>query len=246
VDPTSGDLLRLAFRTDRLHPETSVCYLSTSLEYRRVTIAGADFLLPAESVLHALSLDGLESENHTTFSNCHQFLGESTISFGPLSELDRQEKLDPLGSRALNIPPRISFTIALSQGIDTATAATGDPVTGTLTTPIRNGRRVIIPTGAAIKGRIVEIRQFYGSTSYLRFRFRLEAVDVGSVWLPLAAAPDRGNRVQRAKSGQLQRRVRVGTLPLAQDRSVEFVFQTDGQRYLIRSGLESSWVTTAP
>ena len=246
VDPTSGDLLRLAFRTDRLYPQTSACYLSTTLEYRRVTIAGADLLLPAESVLHAWNTDGLESENHTTFSNCHQFLGESTISFGPSSEVVPHEKLSPPGSQALSIPPRISFTVALNQGIDTATAAAGDPVSGTLTTPMRDGRKVIVPTGAAIKGRIVEIRQFYGSTSYLRFRFKLETVDVGGVWVPLVATPDSGNRVQKAKSGRLQRRVKLGTLPLPQDGSVEFVFQTDGQRYLISSGLESAWVTTAP
>jgi len=246
VDSTTGDLLPLTFRTDRLYPQTSACYLSNSLQYRRVTIAGVDLLLPTESVLQALSLDGSESENHTTFSNCHQFLGESTISFGPPSEVVAQEKLGPRGSRAISIPPRISFTVALTQGIDTATAGAGDPVSGTLTTPIRDGRKVFVPTGAAIKGRIVEIRQFYGPTSYVRFRFKLETVDVGSVWVPLVSTADSGNRVQKAKSGRLQQRMKLGTLPVSQDRSVEFVFQTDGQRYLISSGLESAWITTAP
>ena len=244
VDSTSGDLLRLAFRTDRLYPQTSACYLSNILEYRRVTITGADFLLPAESVLHALSSDGFESENHTTFSNCHQFLGESTISFGPPSEVVTHEK--PPGSQAISIPPRVSFTVALTQGIDTETAAAGDPVTGTLITPIRDGRKVSIPTGAAVRGRVVEIRQFYSSTSYVRFRFRLESVDVGGVWVPLVATPNNGNSVPKAESQRLQRRVKLGTLPASQDRSVEFVFQTDGQRYLIASGLESAWITAAP
>lgn len=246
VDPASGDLLRLAYRTDRLYPQTSACYASTDLEYRRVTIAGADLLLPAESVLHAWSLDGLESENQTTFSNCHQFLGESTISFGPPSDVAAHDKRGPPESRVLSIPSRISFTVALTQGIDTATAAGGDPVTGTLTTPIRAGRKVIIPAGASIRGRIVEIRQFYGPTSYIRFRFRLESADVGGVWVPLVATPYTGNRVPKTKSGRLQQRVELGTLPVAPDRSAEFVFRTDGQRYLIASGLESTWITAAP
>ena len=244
VDPATGDLLRLTFRTDRLYPQTSACYLSNVLEYRRVTIAGSDFLLPSESVLHALSLNGLESENQTAFSNCHQFSGESTISFGPPLEIVARER--PTGSQNLGIRARVSFTVALTQGIDTATAAAGDPVTGVLTTPLRESRKVSIPAGAPVQGRIVEIRQFYGPTSSVRLRFRLESVEEGGIWLRLSATPYDGDRIPKARSGRLQRRMKLGTLPVAQDRAAEFVFQTAGQRYLVASGLESTWITAAP
>jgi hypothetical protein len=246
VDPKTGDLQRLAIRTSQLSPETSACYLSTTLDYTRVTIAGADFLLPAVSHLHALNSDGIESENRTAFSNCHKFLGESSISFDPPADVPVPEKRRAPGSQALIIPPRLSFSVALTQGFDTATAAAGDPIKGKLVTPIQDGRKVVIPAGASIGGRIVQIRQFYGAASYVSFKFRLETVDVGGVSIPLAANPDKGNRVQKAKAGSLQQRVELGTLRALQDRSVELVFPTYGQRYLISSGLESAWVTAAP
>ena len=99
--------------------------------------------------------------------------------------------------------------------------------------------------GAAIGGRIVRIRQFYGAAPSVRLEFRLETVDVGGVSLPLVTRPENGNNFPKADPANLQRRIELGNLRGLQDRSVEFVFRGISQPYVIQSGLESGWVTAA-
>jgi hypothetical protein len=247
VDPETGDLLRLTIRTDPLFPQTTDCYLSTELDYRRVAVANTDALLPTESLLTVFSSDGTEAENHTKFSNCHVFLADSTVSFDPPSNVPGPEKGRVTGSQALVIPSRVRFRVALAQGIDTATAAAGDGIKGRLITPIQAGRKLLIPAGASIGGRIVEVRQLDGAASYIRFRFKLETVDVGDISIPLEATPDNGDAGHKARVGGFrQRSVEIGTLKALRDRSVEFVFRSDHQPYLIGNGLTSSWITAAP
>ena len=81
VDPRTTDLVRLTIRTNELPSETAACYAYTMLDYTRVRLKGDEFLLPSASLLRVLSTDAGASENHTVFSSCHEFLGESTIMF---------------------------------------------------------------------------------------------------------------------------------------------------------------------
>ena len=136
--------------------------------------------------------------------------------------------------------------MALTQGIDTTTVAAGDPIKAKLITPIRDGTRVLVPIGAAISARIVLIRQFYDAAPSVALEFKLETVDVGGVSVPLTAVQDTGKNFQKAKRGTLQQRVELGTLRSLDDRPAEFVFRNVHQPYLIRSGLESMWVTAVP
>ena len=181
-----------------------------------------------------------------TFSNCHEFLGESTISFDEPSEINGAETPNAPGSQDLIIPAGLPLHVALTQAIDTAKAAAGDLIKGKLTAPIRDGSKVLVPAGAAIGVRIVRIRQFYGAAPSVRLEFGPETVDVGGVSLPLIARPENGNNFPKADPANLQRRIELGNLRGLQDRSVEFVFRGISLPYIIQSGLESGWVTAAP
>jgi len=245
ADLKTGDLLRLAIRTSPLPSETRACYVSTTLDYKRISLAGADFLLPGASLMRILNSNGIVSENHTAFSNCHEFLGESTISFDEPPDVNGADTSNAPGSQDLVIPAGLPLHVALTQAIDTAKAAAGDLIKGKLTAPIRDGSKVLVPAGAAVGGRIVRIRQFYGAAPSVRLEFRLETVDVGGVSLPLVTRPENGNNFPKADPANLQRRIELGNLRGLQDRSVEFVFRGISQPYVIQSGLESGWVTAA-
>ena len=246
ADPKTGDLLRLAIRTSQLPAEAKACYVSTMLDYKRVSLGGGDFLLPGTSLLHILNSNGIASDNHTAFSNCHEFLGESTISFDVPSDGPGAETRRDADAQALTIPAGLPFRLVLTQAIDTATAAAGDAIRGKLTLPIRDGSKVLVPAGAAVGGRIVRIRQFYGDAPNVRLELRLESVAAGGVSLPLAASPDNGNSFPKANPANPQQRVELGNLRGVHDRSVEFVFRGISQPYVIPSGLESGWLTAAP
>jgi hypothetical protein len=70
---------------------------------------------------------------------------------------------------------------------------------------------------------------------------------VGGAAVRLISTPDTGATFQQQKGrGNLQKRIELGTLRGLEDRSASFVFRTVSLPYLIRSGLESSWITAAP
>ena len=246
VDAQSGDLVRLNVRTSRLPPQTGACYASTALDYGRVRIKDSDFLLPTAAHLRILKTDGGEADNRTVFSNCHEFLGESRLSFDSPPSAALTAASDTRASQAASLPPGLYFKIALTQGIDTATAAGGDPVRAKLITPIQNRSKVLVPAGTPVLGRIVRLREYYGSQSAIALDIKLEKIDVGGGPVRLSALPEAGGRFQQTKSGTMHRRVEIGTLRGIEERAASFVFRDVTQPYLIGSGLESGWVTARP
>jgi hypothetical protein len=136
--------------------------------------------------------------------------------------------------------------VALTQGIDTATAAAGDSIKAKLMTPIRDRSKVLVPIGAAITARIVHIQQFYGGSPSVSFVFKLETVDAGGVTVQLAATPDTAKNFAQSKPGTLQRRIELGALRSVEERSAELEFRNVRLPYLISRGAESTWITTTP
>jgi hypothetical protein len=250
ADPRTADLVRLEVSTSQLPRETGACYATTALDYAQVRLKGIDFLLPRESVLKILNTRGGESENRTTFSNCHEFLGESKISFDPPPSVKMPEASHLEAAHAepaIAIPAGLRFRVALMQGLDTATSAAGDPVKARLVTPIQNGPKVLAPAGSAVMARIVRLREFFGDATSVSVEVKLETVEVGGAAVRLIATPDTGATFQQQKGrGNLQKRIELGTLRGLEDRSASFVFKSVSLPYLIRSGLESSWITAAP
>jgi len=241
VDPVTADLVQLVVTSTSV-PDQTTCSLSTTLDYERVNLQGIDFLLPSATLLRILNSDGSSSVNRTAFSGCHEFHGESTLSFDEPSQAPAGKV--PAIVAPPEIPPGLPFRIALVQKIDTASAATGDVVKCKLVTPIGTGSKVTIPSGSAVGARIVRIRRFYGSAPYVALDLKLETVAAGSGPIPLISKPDLSSRFEQAKARELHQRVVLGTLSSIESHAAPFIFRTDRQQYVIDSGLESSWVTT--
>jgi hypothetical protein len=246
VNPKTADIARLSIRTSQLPAETGACYSSTTLDYTRIRLQGVEFLLPRLSVMRVFSRDGRVAVNHTVYSNCHEFLGESTLTFGTPTNVPSGEQRPGSAPEIFVIPPKLRFRVALTEGIDTATAAAGDSIKAKLMTPIRDRRKVLVPIGAAITGRIVEIRQLYASSPSVLLVFKLETVDAGGVTVQLAATPDTAKNFAQSKPGTLQRRIELGALRSVEERSAELEFRNVRLPYLISRGAESTWITTTP
>jgi hypothetical protein len=246
VNPKTADITRLTIRTSQLPAETGACYSSTALDYARIHLQGTEFLLPSLSVMRIFSRDGSVAENHILYSSCHEFLGESTLSFDPPAKVPGEERRGGPISQALVIPPKLRFRVALTQEIDTATAAAGDSIKAKLTTPIRDGSKVLVPRGAAITARIVHIEQSYDKPPSVSLVFRLETVDVRGVAMHLTATSDTVNRFPQSKPGTLRRRVELGSLRSLEERSGTLEFRNVRLPYLISSGVESNWITATP
>jgi hypothetical protein len=261
VDPKTAELVRLSMGTSELPAETGACELSQTLDYGRVTLNGADFLLPTETRVSLIHTDESEAENRIRYSACHEFRGESTVRYEPAPAVEPAALVGhPV--RALALPAGLAFRLSFTERIDTATAAAGDLIRAKLTTAIRDqSSKVLVPEGSAVTGRIVSIRHYYpasrpqhggareanGQYPPLVLAVKLETLEVGGVTHPFKATSD--SRVQRfAKvTGGLSQQVDLGPLDRQQDRDAgvfDFWDKTPG--YLVESGMESSWVTVAP
>ena len=51
------------------------------MDYTRVKIGSGDFMLPEVSTMDALYSNGAETLNETRYSDCREYVGESTIHF---------------------------------------------------------------------------------------------------------------------------------------------------------------------
>ena len=244
VDPSTYDLVRLIAETDQLPPEVDACEATTTLDYQNVRLNGVRFLLPQEAQLSILGRNGAESRNRTVFSGCHEFEGESTLVFDlqPESGAAAGEKIQ---ARAFVLAAGLPFTIALTQSIDTATAAAGDVIRAKLTTNIRDKSGVIVSKGAAVTGRVAQIERLYGPSSQsLLLAVRLETVDKDGRPQPFTARLTSSIQPFARQSAGLRVREDLGSFDQMEDPGLGFIqFQNVNERYLIHSGLELSGQT---
>ena len=243
ADTATAALVSLVVSTDPLPLETGSCFATTTLNYSSARMQGIDFLLPTESALNVAHADGGESRNRTVFSNCHEFRGESSISFEPAPEAAHGDVNRAKAPPAVVIPEGLRFGVALAESIDTATAAVGDPVKARLVSRIHNGSVVLIPAGAPVAARIVRLKQFYSGENTLSFGIRLESVSVNGSAVPLVATPDWEAAFPQPVDRTLRRRVQLGVPQGMEDRAVSFEIRDVHLPYRIDSGLPSYWIT---
>ncbi len=246
ADTKTFDLARLAVR-HLLPPEADACETQQTLDYGRVSLGGSGFLLATEGRLNILSL-GDEMENHMVYSACHEFAGQSVLTFDPPVEAS-QTVLGKSGPAIpeFALPSGLPFKLAFTEPIDTAAAAAGDSIRARLTTAIRDRTSgVLVPAGAMVSGRITKAEHLYQPNKSFVLAIRLEAVMVGGMSRPIKAAQDSGAR-RFAKSGRLTQRIDLGLLLATQDRDIAiFDFPGASANYVIKSGMVSSWLTVGP
>ncbi len=245
VDPKTFDLVRLTIHRT-LPPEADACETTQTLDYGRVRLGDNDLLLVTEGRLDILSIAD-EMQNHLTYSACHEFVGQSTLTFEPSSERSPSDSdVSAAAIPGLALPPGLPFTLAFVDSIDTAVAAAGDPIRAKLTTAIQLGSsEVLVPKGAIVACRITKAQRVYGQNKSFVLAVKLESIVIGGKSQPLRAAPDSGLRSFPKGAGRLRQRLNLGALTEDRDIGV-FDFPSTSPKYVIKSGLASKWLTLAP
>jgi hypothetical protein len=246
VDSKTVDLVRLTIHR-ALPAEADACATSQTLDYGRVSFGDSDFLLVKEGRLDILSLNN-EMENHIGYSACHQFTGESTLTFEPpLESSPSVSGNGNAGSPGFALPPDLPFQLVFLDPIETAVAAAGDPIRARLAAAIRvPSSEVLVPAGAMVLCRIMKARRNYGPNASFQLAVKVESVVVGGKSQPFEAAPDSGFRTFPKGAGRLRQRVNLGRVSLTEDRGARvFEFLDAPPKYIVRSGLVSNWLTLA-
>jgi hypothetical protein len=157
VNPESLDLMRLELVVDAIPPYLGIAAASDSMDYGRVDIGGSTFLLPQRSELDLTDLDGRENRNHTRFTACRQFTGESTLSFADVAETASQAQA--AARNPLDLPNDLESDFSLMTPIDPDSSAVGDLIRAKLDRDIRAPHQPVIPKGAQLVGRIARLER---------------------------------------------------------------------------------------
>lgn len=257
VDPATADLVRLEIHTGALPRETGACQLTQTLDYGRVRLNGADFLLPTKAKLVVTHVDQSQAENVIRYSACHEFRSESTLRAGTGPGPEAPVSLHSVPAGELSLPAGLHFHVVFNTRIDTESAG-GDVVEGRLKGGIRDqSGRELVPDGSRVAGRILSIKRYYAQAAAKSSELRtadqpavvlviaLEVLEMGGVEYPLHAAFNSGAGRFMKTSGALSRAVDLGSLEPFESGAGIFRFSGQTPDYVVESGLESNWVTTA-
>ncbi len=245
VDADRDDVIRITVDTAELPRATGTCQTSITLDFQKVQIGAGSFLLPKRSLQRFVGLYGQETENTTTFANCREYRGESTLTFveeaPPVAAKGQRKKNS---SEPYAIPRGSTFNFELTSAIPTDTAAAGDTFTGKLVTPLRDSsRKVLAPAGTLLEGRLMRVQNMRVPTARSVIAFRPEALEIKGAKVAITAAPDWARSIAEQK-GQLKHRFEI-LLPMPGE---EFsgVFEFPGEHVMVAKGFRSAWRTAGP
>ena len=231
VNAASSDLTRLEIH-QTMPPEADACEATQTLDYQRMRLGERDFLLPKDSRLTILGVSS-EVENHAVFSACHEFVGQSTVSF----EEPPQSAAPGRRMQETVLPAGLPFRLALSRPVDFRVAAAGDRIQATVVAAVRDrSGRTVLPRGAEVSARLVRVERFASPRSAV-LGIRLDSVEIDGIAVPLTARSQSGVRRFQGTAGT---RISLGPLDPFQDPDVGLFEFADAP---LPQGQETNWVT---
>jgi len=241
VDPPNGDLRQLVFESDQFDRSDGICRVQHVMDYSRLKIGSGDFLLPEVSTMDVFYRRGGESLNETHYSDCREYVGESTVHFD-----DVDAAAGPAVTKAAlpPLPPNVRLLIGLSTPIDTEIAAAGDGVDGVLLRDVIDKRqRTLAKADDRVHGRILRLRQYMRPAPRWYVALRFDTIErqgpmSTAITQAIALKPvDDGDR----SAGRVRAKAPPGALERPEDAGV-FVFAGSGNIVLDRNFL-SEWET---
>jgi hypothetical protein len=243
ADAESFDLVRLVIRTRGLRPESGACQDVTTLDYARVRLNNADFLLPSQALLQVTYAGGIQTENRTVFSACHEFRGESKLTFDPAPEPEPAGTTKALVDRAVILPPDVPFTVAFAEDVVLPAAAAGDRVPCRILTAIRDASsQMLVPADTPLACRLLRVQMYDQPPPALVLEFEMTDLSVRGLPVRLAAVVE--------TQGRLRGGISSGLLNIHRAREQANVavlqFTSLPRDRTIKSGFRTSWITVAP
>jgi hypothetical protein len=136
-----------------------LCSIQATVTYKIAHISSTDSLIPsAFDILYGSSRGRTVTESHGEFSQCRQYLGESTVHF----DAEEPAGADKVVSvEAASLKPGIMLRIALATPIDSETAYAGMRLEGALAHPAKIGNGVVLPAGTVVDGLITRFETYF-------------------------------------------------------------------------------------
>jgi len=158
ANPETFDMERIEVIADRIPVDLMLSEAHDTIDYGITHIGDGDFLLPYQSELAMVDLNGSENRNHVRFTSCRQFTGESVLTFGdaPVGT----PEAEPAVTRNFELPQGLEVSLVLTSEIDLHAAALGDPLHARVDHDVKQKGSILIPKGATANGRITRLEKY--------------------------------------------------------------------------------------
>lgn len=151
ADARTLELLRLESQAEEIPPELPLKEMASRIDYGTMTVQGRTVWLPQSAEMRLVELTGQETLNRIEFSHCRAYGAVSKISFdGPAPEAREAAK----AQERIELPDGILLELRLETEIDSASAVVGQPVLARLAADAVQKKRILIPAGALVRGRL--------------------------------------------------------------------------------------------
>jgi hypothetical protein len=232
ADRESLEVMRLDVAVDSLPRDFPVAGATTQIRYARTRVGDSDFLLPRRVELVMRASNGTERMNRTEFARCHQYVGETTISFDDPSAAPETISA-PRPVPQIELPRGLALESKLDQPLDFKTVALGDTVTATLTAPAKKDGRILIPRGAILEGRVREFARV--ARGFVALAIEMTGVRVQGTQSPVSLD------LFRVDAGTLAREMAV--VPPSDDKPGAAIVIRTRQLTRLPAGLRLYWKT---
>jgi hypothetical protein len=218
-------LQKLVVETSTLSPETSACESNISVGYAIARIGADDVLLPREAEWQNLLPDGGQTVSGVTYSFC--------AAVRPPA---------PSSHAAPDFPPNLPIRLAFDAPIDLDTAAAGDIVSATVTTPVSaaHSPQTLVGIGAKVRGRILNLEHRLDRGGSFLVAISFDTLESGASAVPVHMVLEHGPNVDDPIS------TRVNTGGVVQRHAArwpELTLVVPDNRHTIPGGFQSRWVT---
>jgi hypothetical protein len=158
ADPKTFDMERIEVLAEDLPPQLLLSSTADKIDYAVTRIGDGDFLLPGQSELSMIGVNGGEEHNFVKFTACRQFSGESVVIFddAPATKPDAA----PAVTREFDLPEGLDVELSIVQEVDLQHAAVGDPVVARVDRDVKQKGEIVVPKGATANGRIVRWEKY--------------------------------------------------------------------------------------
>ena len=248
IDPEMFELRRLTAKSSELPPETTACVADMDVLYAPTKIDTRDFLFPGTSEMHFIMRDGTESHSLTRYAGCREYRAESIVRF------DESPPDEASGGKAAIhaptvLPAGLDVQLALTDPIDTDTAAAGDVVTAKVVSAVRRPRskEIAIPAGAMVRGRIVKLMHLLGPQARFEITILPRSIEIRGVESPFNAMRNWDEELREARRAAGLNGRAVPTWMPRREKSQNtgmFYFRNSKNPLVVPAGTKSTWITT--
>ena len=143
IDRETRELIRIEGRVDK-DQRVKIVRITDRMDFRPVRIGIADFVLPASAELMIEDIFGGAKRNQAVYEDYRPYEPAT-------ADADAQE--------SIALPAGLTIRVKLEDAIDSDLAAVGDPVRAVVSGNAKKDKKVWVPKGATVTGRIHHLQR---------------------------------------------------------------------------------------